>query len=174
MPQDVRNDIVALLPRLFRFAHALTGSKQEAEDVVQTACERALTRLEQFTPGTRLDSWMFRIIRTVAIDRGRRERRTVAVDPFLLSEQIIDDARIAEQTSARQDLKIVSSALDELPEQQRSVVLLVALEGLSYQEVAELLDIPIGTVMSRLSRARRKLAEAMEKKPVAGQKVGHT
>jgi len=170
MPQDVRNDIVALLPRLFRFAHALTGSKQEAEDVVQTACERALTRLDQFTPGTRLDSWMFRIVRTVAIDRGRRERRSVAVDPVILGEQIVEDARIAEGTAARQDLNTVRRALDELPEQQRSVLLMVALEGLSYQEVADTLGIPIGTVMSRLSRARRKLAEAVEAGPPAGQK----
>jgi len=170
MPQDVRNDIVALLPRLFRFAHALTGSKQEAEDVVQTACERALTRLDQFTPGTRLDSWMFRIVRTVAIDRGRRERRSVAVDPVILGEQIVEDARIAEGTAARQDLDSVRRALDELPEQQRSVLLMVALEGLSYQEVADTLGIPIGTVMSRLSRARRKLAEAVEAGPLAGQK----
>jgi len=170
MPQDVRNDIVALLPRLFRFAHALTGSKQEAEDVVQTACERALTRLDQFTPGTRLDSWMFRIVRTVAIDRGRRERRSVAVDPVILGEQIVEDARIAEGTAARQDLDTLRRALDELPEQQRSVLLMVALEGLSYQEVADTLGIPIGTVMSRLSRARRKLAEAVEAGPPAGQK----
>jgi RNA polymerase sigma-70 factor (ECF subfamily) len=165
MPQDVRNDIVALLPRLFRFAQALTGSKQEAEDVVQTACERALTRLDQFTPGTRLDSWMFRIVRTVAIDRGRLERRSVAVDPVILGEQIVEDPRIAEGTAARQDLDIIREALEELPEQQRSILIMVALEGMSYQEVADSLEIPIGTVMSRLSRARRKLAEAVEAGP---------
>lgn len=169
MPQDVRADIVTLLPRLFRFALALTGSKQEAEDVVQTACERALTRLDQFTPGTRLDSWMFRIVHTVTIDRMRRSRRTVYVDPVVLGDQLEDDPRTFEQVAARHDLEIVRRAMAELPEEQRSVLTMVALEGFSYQETADVLGVPIGTVMSRLSRARRKLADAVDapSKPAA-------
>lgn len=172
MPQDVRTDIVALLPRLFRFALALTGSKQEAEDVVQTACERALARLDQFTPGTRLDSWMLRIVHTVAIDRIRRNKRTVYVDPVVLGDQLEDDPRTAEQVAARHDLEIVRRAMGELPEDQRSVLAMVALEGFTYQEAADALGVPIGTVMSRLSRARRKLADAVNAPPKVASRKG--
>ena len=160
MPQDVREEIVALLPRLLRFAYALTGAKEEAEDVVQSACERALARLDQFTPGTRLDSWMFKIVHSVTIDRVRRRRRLTYMDPAMLTEMIADDARILERTAAREELAVVHVAMAALPDEQRIVLAMVALEGLPYQDVAEALGIPIGTVMSRLSRARRKLAEA--------------
>lgn len=163
MPQDLRDEIVLLLPRLVRFAHALTGSKVEAEDVAQTAIERALSRLHQFTPGTRLDSWMFRIVHSVAIDGARRRRRVSYVDPTTLTDTVAVDPRIAESTAARADLKIVQEAMAELPEDQRAVLTMVALEGYSYQDTADMLDIPIGTVMSRLSRARRKLADALER-----------
>lgn len=161
MVSDIRQEMVALLPRLRRFAYTQTGSLEAADDLVQAACERALGRLDQFTPGTRLDSWMFRIIQTTWVDRmrytGRRPQASAeAMDslPF--------DARIHEQAEARADLAIVRAEVAKLPEEQRLVLALVAIDGQSYQEAAETLGVPIGTIMSRLSRARRKLVDALE------------
>src|SRR5215475_7334293 len=91
--QQVRDELVALLPRLRRFAYGLTGSLDEGDDVVQSACERALMRLDQFAPGTRLDSWMYRIVQTVWIDRlrARQSRRETGMDPADLEPLIVGD-----------------------------------------------------------------------------------
>lgn len=161
MTANVRQEIVALLPRMRRFACALTGSLDEADDVVQAACERALTRLDQFTPGTRCDLWMFQIIRTVWIDRIRYAKRRETVNEPELAEMVGFDARIHEQTEARMDLAIIRREIASLSEEQRVVLVLVTVDGRSYQEAASMLNIPIGTVMSRLARARRRLAEAL-------------
>jgi RNA polymerase sigma-70 factor (ECF subfamily) len=145
-----------------RFAYALTGSKEEAEDVLQSACEKALSRLHQFEPGTRLDSWMFQIIRTVRIDRARyavRRPTSVVAD---IAETAAFDARTHEQIEARMDLDIIRDEIARLPEEQRVVLALVTIDGASYQEAADMLGVPIGTIMSRLARARRKLAEAID------------
>lgn len=161
MVSDVRQEMVALLPRLRRFAYTQTGSRDGADDLVQAACERALGRLDQFTPGTRLDSWMFRIIQTIWIDRMRHANRRPKT-----SGKVVDalpfDARIHERTEARADLAIVRAEVARLPEDQRLVLALVAIDGRTYQEAAETLGVPIGTIMSRLSRARRKLVDALE------------
>ncbi|HRD77398.1 MAG TPA: sigma-70 family RNA polymerase sigma factor [Hyphomicrobiaceae bacterium] len=158
----LRQEIITLLPRLRRFAYALSGSPEQADDIVQAACLRALSRLHQFTPGTRLDSWMFRIVQTTFVDQGRaRARRPTASDDEALGN-VADDARIHERTEARAALAIVRDEMAKLPEEQRIVLSLVAIEGLSYQEAADTLEIPIGTVMSRLSRARRRLADAID------------
>ncbi len=163
MGQDVRKELVALLPRLRRFAYSLSGSMDEAEDLLQSACEKALSRLDQFEPGTRLDSWMFQIIRTVWIDRIRyRKRRPADGDPDAVDNAAFD-ARTHEQLEARMDLDIIREEIAKLPEEQRAVLGLVTVDGLSYQEAANTLGVPIGTIMSRLARARRKLAEAIDK-----------
>jgi RNA polymerase sigma-70 factor (ECF subfamily) len=161
MANDVRQEMIELLPRLRRFAYAQTGSREAGDELVQAACERALERLDQFTPGTRLDSWMFRIVQTIWIDgmryAGRRPRASAKV-----MDALPFDARIHEQTEARADLAIVRAAVARLPEEQRLVLALVGIDGRSYQEAADALGVPIGTIMSRLSRARRKLVEALE------------
>ncbi len=162
MSTDVRHEIVALLPRLRRFACALTGSIDEADDVVQAACERALKRLDQFTPGTRCDLWMFQIIRTVWIDKLRYAKRRETVNDPDEAERVGFDARIHEQTAARMDLEYVRREIANLSEEQRVVLVLVTVDGRSYQETADMLGIPVGTVMSRLARARRRLAEALD------------
>jgi RNA polymerase sigma-70 factor (ECF subfamily) len=165
---DIRHEIVALLPRLRRFALALAGSRDLADDVLQTACEKALGRLEQFTPGTRLDSWMFQIVRTTFIDHIRRQQRRQHADLTPdLAESLPSDARIHEQTAARADLAIVRAEIAQLPHEQREVLALITIEGLSYQDAANMLGVPIGTIMSRLSRARKKLARALDA-PSAG------
>jgi RNA polymerase sigma-70 factor (ECF subfamily) len=162
MASDIRQEMVALLPRLRRFAFARTGSREAADDLVQAACERALARFDQFTPGTRLDSWMFRIIETTWIDRKRYAARRPEAGATVI-ELMPFDARIHEQVEARADLAIVRAEVARLPEEQRAVLALVAIDGQSYQQAAETLGVPIGTIMSRLSRARRRLVDALEK-----------
>lgn len=162
MVSDVRLEMVKLLPRLRRFAYAQTGSLEDADELVQAACERALSRLDQFTPGTRLDSWMFRIIQTTWIDRTRYRARHQHVATPEVVEALPFDARISEQVEARSDLAIVRGAFAELSNEQRSVLALIAIDGRSYQEAADVLGVPIGTVMSRLARARGKLAQALD------------
>jgi RNA polymerase sigma-70 factor, ECF subfamily len=161
MASDVRQEMVALLPRLRRFALVQTGSRELADELVQAACERALSRLDQFTPGTRLDSWMFRIVRTLWIDRMRYAGRRPEAGTKAM-ELMSFDARIHEQVEARADLAIVRDTIAELPEEQRAVLALVAIDGQSYQQAAATLGVPIGTVMSRLSRARRRLIDALD------------
>lgn len=162
MSDDIRREMVELLPRLRRFAYSLTGSMEEADDMVQTACMKALSRLDQFRPGTRLDSWMFRIIQTTWLDhvRSAAVQRTVA-DPEALDQAVMLDP-IEERTIARVALDKVRQAMGGLPEDQRILLGLVVVDGLSYKQAAESLGIPIGTVMSRLSRARRRLADAID------------
>jgi RNA polymerase sigma-70 factor (ECF subfamily) len=161
MASDVREELVALLPRLRRFAYAQTGSRESADELVQAACERALSRLDQFTPGTRLDSWMFRIIQTLWIDKRRYAGRRPEASAKVI-ELMPFDARIHEQAEARADLAIVRDEVAKLPEEQRVVLALVAIEGQTYQQAAEVLGVPVGTVMSRLSRARRRLVDVLE------------
>lgn len=164
MSADVRQQLVELLPRLRRFACALTGSLDEADDVVQAACERALSRLDQFTPGTRLDSWMFRIVRSIWINRARDMKRKNIVNDPDLAEQVSFDARIHEQAVAKMDLAIIRDTIAKLPVEQKEVLSLVTIDGMTYQEAADALEVPIGTIMSRLARARRRLADAVDGK----------
>lgn len=162
MEHDVRKELVALLPRMRRFAYSLTSSMEEAEDVLQSACEKALVSLGQFQPGTRLDSWMFKIIRSVHIDRVRySSRRPVSSDPEI-AETVGYNARTHERLEAQMDLDIIRGEISKLPEEQRTVLALITVDGMSYQEAADTLGVPIGTIMSRLARCRRKLAEAID------------
>ncbi|MGK9234457.1 RNA polymerase sigma factor [Inquilinus limosus] len=160
MGDEVRSNLAAHLPRLRRFAWGLAGSRDEGDDLVQAACEKALARSHQFTPGTRLDSWLFRIVQTTWVDRlrQRRTRRTEADDEALAA---VPDGR-GHAGEARLALGTVERAIAALPEDQRSVLLLVSIDGASYREAAEILEIPIGTVMSRLARARLALGRALD------------
>ncbi|HYL31577.1 MAG TPA: RNA polymerase sigma factor [Stellaceae bacterium] len=146
------DQLVAVLPRLRRFARGLTGSAVEADDLVQAACERALARAHQFQPGTRFDSWMFRIVQTVWIDqlRAREIRRTESEDEALGTGTDEPTRRV----EARMALREVQAAMAVLPAEQRLALLLVTVEGLSYREAAEVAAVPVGTIMSRLARAR--------------------
>jgi RNA polymerase sigma-70 factor (ECF subfamily) len=151
-----RRELVDLVPRLRRFAYALAGSKDAGDDLVQAACERALKNADRFQPGTRMDSWMFRIIQNLWLDdRRRRKVRGAEVDPDTLA--LSDQGASARQAEDRATLDKIRATVDALPDDLRLVLALVALEGRTYREVAEALEIPIGTVMSRLSRARALL-----------------
>jgi RNA polymerase sigma-70 factor (ECF subfamily) len=158
MSEDVKAELVALIPRLRRFAHALTGSKDEGDDLVQAGLLKALGALDQYEAGTRLDAWMFRILRTGWIDRARfRARRPQVSDPETL-EALSDGGEGARAAEARLTLQRVRALMAELPDEQREVLALVAIEGLSYREAAETIGAPVGTVMSRLARARARLS----------------
>lgn len=162
MSDELKSELVALLPRLRRFAYSLTGNLDEGDDVVQTACLKALDRLDQFERGSRLDSWMFRIVQTSFIDETRRQRRKQATsDPEAL-DRLSDGGLGAAAGEDRLHLAEVRAAVAQLSEEQRSVLGLIAIDGRSYKEAAEILNLPIGTVMSRLARARERLSRLTE------------
>ena len=151
--QNVREQLAALLPRLRRFARTLARHREDADDLVQIALERALTRTEQWQPGTRLDSWMFRIVQNAWIDETRaRERRART----FVSEEEGENVGVS-STDAQIDAIAVRKAVAQLNDDQRAVVGLVLVEGLPYKEAADVLGVPIGTLTSRLARAREAL-----------------
>lgn len=150
---ELGEQIVALLPRLRRFARTLTRSVQDADDLVQIAIERALSRADQLRADSPLAAWMFGILRNAWIDEARaRTRRNRVLVPEELGESIADPAghQHAETIS-------VQGAMARLPAEQREVIGLVLIEGLSYKEAAEVMNIPVGTVTSRLARGRDAL-----------------
>jgi RNA polymerase sigma-70 factor (ECF subfamily) len=142
-----------LLPRLRRFARALTHHPQDADDLVQLAVERALTRSTQWRPASSLTNWMLAIVRNAWIDETRSRRRRDAV---LVPEDAAVDVGDA-GTDRDIEWWSIQSALGRLPEEQRLAVALVLIEGLSYREAAEVMDVPIGTLTSRLARGRLAL-----------------
>jgi RNA polymerase sigma-70 factor, ECF subfamily len=153
---DFRTQIVALLPRLRRFCAALTRNGDAGDDLCQATIERALTRADQFEPGTRLDSWMYRIARNLQIDMvRRRQTRGTEIDIDDTFDIAGDDGLAT--VEGRSDLARAEAAMASLPEEQRALIALVVIDGQSYKEAAEVLDIPIGTVMSRIARARRAI-----------------
>lgn len=145
---DLRQDIIALFPRLRRFCMALARGQDAGDDLCQATIERALSREDQFIPGTRLDSWMYRIAQNIFIDQTRRLKtrgvETDVDDVIALSGD--DGVQIAE---GRSDLARAQAAMAALPDDQRILLALVVLDGKSYREASEILEIPMGTVMSQ-------------------------
>lgn len=160
MPDAFGQELVALLPNLRRFAISLCRSRDIADDLVQTTCEKALNARSSYEPGTRLDAWLFRILRNAWIDRVRRLKAEGVQSDIADAHYLVgqDGAAVSE---ARLVLDETATAIAALPDDQRAVLILVCVEELSYREAAEVLDIPVGTVMSRLARARRKLVDQM-------------
>ena len=154
------DQLIAALPRLRRFARGLTGTTVEADDLVQAACERALARRHQFEEGTRFDSWMFRIVQTIWIDQIRA--RTVRKEESETGEARLGSDEAVRRVEARLALGEVRRAVDRLPPDQRAALLLVTVEGLSYREAAEVAQVPVGTIMSRLARARLALQAQLD------------
>ncbi|MFM0501455.1 RNA polymerase sigma factor [Paraburkholderia caffeinilytica] len=155
---DLSAMLPPLLPRLWAFALRISGDQHDAEDLVQRACLRALERAHQLQPGTAPLSWMFSIVQSTWINelraRSVRSRSGMDWDDEFLETVADPVARTPEQHVM--DGQIVS-AVQRLPEAQRVVMLLVGVEGLSYNEAAEALGVPVGTIMSRLSRARQAI-----------------
>jgi RNA polymerase sigma-70 factor (ECF subfamily) len=147
--------LVELIPRLRRYARALVGDRATADDLVQDTLERAWAKLHLYRRGTDLRAWLFTVMHNVHVNRVRAARAT---DP--LEEEMPELAQRASQGDALL-VRDLDRAISRLPDEQRAVLLLVALEEMSYDTVARTLEIPIGTVMSRLSRAREKLRAMM-------------
>ena len=147
-----------MLPRLWAFALRLTRDRHDAEDLVQRACARALERADQLQPDTAPLSWVFSIIHTTWINelQARNIRKQSSVEWDDIRVQNVADPSVRTPEENLMNRQIID-AVTRLPEAQRAVILLVALEGLSYTEAAEVLNVPIGTVMSRLSRARQAI-----------------
>jgi RNA polymerase sigma-70 factor (ECF subfamily) len=150
--------LVELIPRLRRYARALVGERATADDLVQDTLERAWSKLHLYRRGTDLRAWLFTVMHNVHVNRLRATRPT---DP--LEDEMPELAQRATQGDALM-VRDLERAVAALPAAQRQVLLLVALEDLSYEETARVLDIPIGTVMSRLARAREKLRLLMQGK----------
>jgi RNA polymerase sigma-70 factor (ECF subfamily) len=153
-PPDLNDQIVALLPRLRRFCVVMARSNDSGDDLCQATVERALSRRHLFDPATRLDSWMYRIAQNLHVDRVRRVKtRGQEIDVDDVASVAGDDGvQIVEGRSA---LDRARTAIARLPDDQRALMAIVVFDGKSYGEAATILDIPIGTVMSRLARARR-------------------
>ena len=159
--------ILAELPRLRRYARAMVGDRAAADDLVQDTLERAWSQLAQWRSGSSLRPWLLSIMHNLRIDQLRRPG---------LSISPVDDADLDVPTRATQtdrlEVRDLAHALSRLPEEQREVVLLVALEEMSYREVASTLGIPTGTVMSRLARGRERLRQIMDgQQPMAKLRV---
>ena len=154
--QAFERDLTQLLPRLRRFAHSLSRNPADADDLAQATVERALRSRDQWEPGSRLDSWLYRIMRNLWIDtvrsRGRREAHEAPEDE---AQTVGSDPR--ESIDASLELQRAMAAMDRLPDEQREVVALILIEGFGYREASEMLGLPIGTVSSRLVRGRTAL-----------------
>ena len=155
--REVRAGLAQHLARLWRYGLVLSGARDVADDLVQAACVRAIERADQFQPGTRLDHWLFSILRSIWLNELRSRRVREGGGFVDASEALTIDGRREIETNifAAQVLKEIG----RLPEAQRETVLLVYAEGLSYREAAGVLSTPIGTVMSRLAAARLTLGK---------------
>jgi RNA polymerase sigma-70 factor (ECF subfamily) len=157
-PAEFHRQLPGLLPHLSRFAMALTRTRSAADDLVQAACELALSRIDQWSPDSRLDGWMFRIMQTMWWNELRAKK---------VRERHSDDEQARqlgihhEDPERRLFLMRAEQQIFKLPDDLRIVLLVVCVEGFSYREAAETLAIPLGTVMSRLARARLLLMEQL-------------
>lgn len=161
----LHEELLAALPRLRRFARSLTGTRQDGDDLMQTTVERMLER--GLPAGVEALPWLFRVCKNLWIDeqRARAVRLKAAQTRELDQEPSISGEAVA---TAELGLREVERALEHLPAEQRAVLALVAVEGLSYREAADVLETPIGTVMSRLARARAALAERLGRSAAGG------
>ena len=160
--------ILAELPRLRRYARAMLGDRAAADDLVQDTLERAWSRIAQWRPGSDLRAWLFGIMHNLRIDQLRRNGLPTAS----LDEEEVAEVSVRPTQSDLLEVMDLESALRQLPDEQREVLLLVALEEMRYADIAALLGIPVGTVMSRLSRGRERLRVVMDgRQPSANLRV---
>ena len=167
--EQFKTDLVALLPRLQCFARTLTHSTPQSDDLLQATVERALSRHHQWQPGTRLDAWLFTILHSIWKNeiRARSIREGQGfVDVDSLTETKPD-------ASGTLLLHQVFTQVNRLPEAQRKAILLVYVEGYTYREAADILDIPEGTLMSRLARARGVLAQSIDESEKEGVRIAN-
>ncbi|WP_010339976.1 RNA polymerase sigma factor [Sphingobium yanoikuyae] len=153
-------DLLAILPRLRRFAASLSHDRADGDDLCQAALEKGLRARDQWQPGTRLDSWMYRIMRNLWIDEGRARQRAAKT---FAPEEAGADVGYAGDKAVEQAMTLsdVDRAMQALPPEQREAIALVLVEGLSYKEAAAISNIPMGTLTSRLVRGRGALIELL-------------
>lgn len=154
-----RSDITELLPRLRRFALSLTRSGPDADDLLQDACATALQKWAQYDPAQPLDRWMFRVLRNLWISEIRK--RKVRVGQGQIPAEETTELRVEDTAADRLAAQQVRGKVEDLSDDLSQPLLLVCAEGYSYREASELLGIPIGTVMSRIHRARKMLVAGM-------------
>jgi RNA polymerase sigma-70 factor (ECF subfamily) len=151
---DVRARMVEFLPHLRRFAYALTGDSDQGNDLVHETCVHALSRVDQFQSGTRLDSWMFHIAQNIWLDSARSRE---AGGEVLAIDDSVAPANERDVLESRLPRVVVNRAISQLPADQQVLLALVCVDGLSYKEAADIMNVSVGTVMSRLSDAHRSL-----------------
>ena len=169
-------EALALADQVYRVARRLVGTREEAEDLVQDTYGRAFRSWQSYTPGTNLRAWLLRILTNLNLDRGRKNQRTPDMQPIeegdyylankmveASGEQVLDQDRVVEKLS--QDS--IVNALSSLPHDFRDTVVLVDIGEFSYADAAQILDIPIGTVMSRLHRGRRLLKQELAQETIS-------
>jgi len=154
--------LIACIPRLRRYARALVGSRGEADDLVQDTMERGWSRLASWRRGSDMRAWLFGIMHNLYVDQARKGR----IDTEELSDNTPEPA-IGAGHAERLEVRDMDAAMRLLPAEQREIILLIALEEMTYEEIAATLRIPIGTVMSRLARGRERLRALMEGRPAA-------
>ncbi|RMF10010.1 MAG: RNA polymerase sigma factor [Alphaproteobacteria bacterium] len=157
--QDFQDGLIAALPRLRRFAYALTGSMADADDLTQATVERALLKRSMLREGSNPDGWLFKICRNIWIDEIRRKtaRREVA-ETSEKDEPMVDGNKVMED---RLEVARIEEVLKSMPDDQRAVIFLVAAEGYTYREAAEIMGCPTGTIMSKLARARGRITDIL-------------
>jgi RNA polymerase sigma-70 factor (ECF subfamily) len=169
-------EVLELADQVYRVARRLVGSREEAEDLVQETYARAFRSWRSYTPGTNLRAWLFRILTNLNIDRGRRAQRAPATEPLEEGDYFLYN-RLEQEGEAPDEERVVErlsqdgvvQALSAVPHDFRDVIVLVDIGDFSYQEAAQILDVPIGTVMSRLHRGRRLLKQGLVETAVAGE-----
>ena len=166
-------EVLELADQMYRVARRLVGSREEAEDLVQDAYARAFRSWRSFRPGTNLRAWLFRILTNLNIDRGRREQRAPDTQPieegdYYLYNRLEENggAPDVDEVVERLSQDSIVQALSSVPHDFRDVIVLVDIGDFSYQDAAQILDIPVGTVMSRLHRGRRILKQALAESAV--------
>jgi RNA polymerase sigma-70 factor, ECF subfamily len=167
-------EVLELSDQVYRVARRLVSTREEAEDLVQDTYARAFRSWRSYTPGTNLRAWLLRILTNLNIDRGRREQRTPATQPMEEGDYFLYN-KLEESTGSDDEERVVErlsqegvvQALSAVPHDFRDVIVLVDIGDFSYQEAAQILDIPIGTVMSRLHRGRRVLKSELAEATVA-------
>jgi RNA polymerase sigma-70 factor (ECF subfamily) len=164
------DEALALADQVYRVARRLVGSREEAEDLVQETYARAFRSWRSFSPGTNMRAWLFRILTNLNVDRGRRIQRTPQTQPLEETDYYLANkvASAAGEEALEQEVVVerlsqdsVVSALSSIPPQFRDVVVLVDIGDFTYADAAQILDVPIGTVMSRLHRGRRALKQRL-------------
>ena len=154
---EFRDAMLEALPNLRAYAISLTGNPDRADDCVQNAILKALNSRERFEAGTNMRAWLFTILRNSFFSEHRKRRREVQDTDGIYAAELVS----APDQAAKLDLQDVQSALTKIPSEQREALVLVASEGLAYEQVAEITGVAVGTVKSRVSRARQRLAELM-------------